>query len=224
MDNLPLKEKVYKILRNDILRGKISGGTHITESSIANRLEVSRTPVREALQRLTQERLITSLPRAGYIIEDMSDDDIQDLFSARFDIEILVARKAACYITLPELEMMAENIERSKGFLKANDLRKITDLDLEFHSIIHRAARSKTFFRICKNLGDLTLKYRHGLNVMADVWNEAIDNHMMIYQALLSKDEGKTAKAIALHADQVKSQLMDILKKVRSDSFFQEEI
>ncbi|MCK5163980.1 MAG: GntR family transcriptional regulator, partial [Desulfobacula sp.] len=90
MENIPLKEKVYKTLRYDILTGKIPGGTRITESSIANRLNVSRTPVREALQRLTQEKLIISLPRAGYIIEDMSNDDIQDLFSARFDIEALV--------------------------------------------------------------------------------------------------------------------------------------
>jgi DNA-binding GntR family transcriptional regulator len=224
MKNIPLKEKVYKTLRYDILTGKIPGGTHITESSIANRLDVSRTPVREALQRLTQEKLITALPRAGYIIEDMSNDDIQDLFSARFDIEVLVVRKAAQYITPDELAMMKENIEKTKEVIQSNDLRKITALDFEFHSIIHKAARSKTFFRICKNLGDLTLKYRHGLNVMPEVWVEAIENHTMIYKALLAKDEDNAAKAVAKHAEQVKSQLVDILKKVRSDSFFKEEI
>ena len=80
MDKLTLKEKVYKILRNDILTGQIPGGTHITESIISKRLGVSRTPVREALQRLTQEKLVVPLPRAGYMIEDMSDEDIQDLF------------------------------------------------------------------------------------------------------------------------------------------------
>ena len=224
METTPLKEKVYKTLRHDILTGKIPGGTHITESSIANQLDVSRTPVREALQRLTQEKLIIALPRAGYIIEDMSDDDIKDLFSARFDIEMLVVRKAAQYITPAELAMMKENIKKTKEVVQSNELRKITELDLEFHSIIHKAARSKTFYRICKNLGDLTLKYRHGLNVMPEVWIEAIENHTMIYKALLVKDEDKAAEAVSLHAEQVKSQLLDILKKVRSDSFFQEEV
>ncbi len=224
MKSIPLKEKVYKTLRYDILTGKIPGGSHITESSIASRLNVSRTPVREALQRLTQEKLITALPRAGYIIEDMSIDDIHDLFSARFEIEVLVVRKAVQYITPAELKMMEENIVKSKCFIKSNDLRKITDLDLEFHSIIHKAARSKTFYRICKNLGELTLKYRHGLNVMPAVWVEAIENHTMIYEALLAKDNDKAASAVALHAEQVKSQLLDILKKVRSDSFFRDEV
>jgi DNA-binding GntR family transcriptional regulator len=224
MENIPLKEKTYKILRYDILTGKIPGGTHITESSIANRLDVSRTPVREALQRLTQEKLITALPRAGYIIEDMSNDDIQDLFSARFEIEVLVVRKAAQQIATAELKMMEENIRKSKTCIKSGDFQDITQLDLEFHSIIHKAARSKTFFRICKNLGDLTLKYRNGLNVMPEVWVEAIENHTMIYEALLAKDEDKAAVAVELHAGQVKSQLLDILKKIRSDSFFRDEI
>jgi DNA-binding GntR family transcriptional regulator len=223
VENIPLKDKVYKTLRYDILTGKTPGGTHITESSIASRLNVSRTPVREALQRLTQEKLITSLPRAGYIIEDMSNDDIQDLFSARFDIEVLVVKKAAQYITAAELEMMERNIEKAKTCIKTGNLQTITDLDLEFHGMIHKAARSKTFYRICKNLGDLTMKYRHGLNVMPEAWVEAIENHMMIYEALLAKDKDKAAVAVTLHAEQVKSQLQDILKKVRSDSFFKDE-
>lgn len=224
MKTIPLKEKVYKSLRYDILTGKIPDGTRITESSIASRLNVSRTPVREALQRLTQEKLITSLSRAGYIIEDMSNDDIQDLFSARFDIETLVTRKAAQYITDAELLMMKENIEKATACIAVNDLRKMTGLDIEFHSIIYRASRSKTLFRICRNLSDHTMKYRHGLNLRSDIWNEAISNHRGIYEALLARDQDKAARAIALHADQVKSQLVDILKKLRSDSFFMEDL
>ncbi len=219
MDNIPLKEKVYKILRLDILTGKIPGGTRITESSIATRLDVSRTPVREALQRLTQEKLIKGLPRAGYIIENLSNDDIKDLFSVRFDIEELVVKRATKYITPDELKLMEENITKSKACLHSNDLSNITDLDLEFHFIIYKAARSRTYFRICKNLGDLTLKYRHGLNVMPEVWVEAIDNHKMIYEALLAKNEDKAVNAMALHSEQVKSQLLDIMKKVQSESF-----
>ena len=224
MKNIPLKEKIYKTLRYDILTGKILGGAHITESSIAKRLEVSRTPVREALQRLTQEKLVTSLPKAGYIIEDMSNDDIQDLFSVRFDIETLVTCKATQYITDAELKMMDENIKKAKTCIDTNDLKKMTDLDIEFHSIIYRASRSKTFYRICRNLSDLTMKYRHGLNLRADIWNVAIENHMAIYEALLAKDKAKAAKAVSLHAAQVKSQLLDIMKKVRSDSFLQDEL
>jgi len=220
---MSLKEKGYKTLRKDILTGKIPGGTHTTESSIAKQLDVSRTPVREALQRLAQEKLIKPLPRAGYIIEDMSYDDIKDLFSARFDIESLVIGKAVQYITDSELETLKKSLVNQKKCISDNDFRTMTDLDVEFHSIIYKASRSKTFYRICKNLSDLTIKYRHGLNTGTDVWNESIQNHATIYEALFERDQKKAVTAISDHAKQVKSQLLGILKKVRSDSFYQSE-
>jgi DNA-binding GntR family transcriptional regulator len=224
MEIEPLKDKVYKTLRYDILTGKIPGGSHITESAMAKQLDVSRTPVREALQRLTQEKLITSLPRAGYLIENMSDEDIQDLFSARFDIETLVIKKAVQYITAEELNLMADNIERTKACILSGELRRMTDLDLEFHAIIYQASRSKTFYRICRNLGDLTMKYRHGLNLVRDLWKAIVETHTMIYTALLERDEQKAVQAIARHGDQAKAQLMEIMKRLRSESFVRNEI
>jgi DNA-binding GntR family transcriptional regulator len=224
MENQALKDKVYQTLRYDILTGKIPGGTHITESTVAKRLDVSRTPVREALQRLTQEKLVTSLPRAGYIIENMSDEDIQDLFTARFEIEALTIRKAVRFITDDELKMLADNIDETTKSIASGELQRVTELDLEFHSIVYKASRSRTFYRICRNLGDLTMKYRHGLNLVKGLWKEAIENHTTIYQALLSRDQEKAVRAISVHGEQAKAQLLDIMKKLRSDSFFQDEI
>ncbi len=224
MEKKLLKDKVYKALRQDILTGKIPGGTHTTESSLARHLNVSRTPVKEALQRLSQEKLITSLPRAGYIIETMSDEDIQDLFTARFEIEALAVRKAARFVTVDELKMLGDNIDRAKTCIKSGELQKMTELDLEFHTVLYKASRSKTYYRICKNLGDLTMKYRHGLNLVRDLWKEAIENHTIIYQALLAKEEEKAVQAITDHGKQAIAQLRDIMKKIRSDSFFKEEI
>lgn len=223
MGKKPLKDMVYQTLRKDILSGRIPGGTHITESSISKRLDVSRTPVREALQRLTQEKLIMALPRAGYIIQDMSNEDIQDIFSVRFDIESLVVKRAVRHITKEELKKLETNIEKAKNYIRSGELEKVTQQDLEFHSIIYRAARSKTFYRICKNLGELTMKYRHGLNLEKDLWDEAIENHTAIYQSLALRDEKKAAAAILTHGEQTKAQLLDIMKKVRSELFMNDE-
>lgn len=219
MEKKPLLDRVFTILRYDILTGKIPGGTHITESNIAKQLNVSRTPVREAFQRLTQEKLITSLPRAGYIVEDMSDEDIKDLFSARFDIERIVIERAIQYISTEELQMMEENIEKSKASIQLGNFEKMTDLDMEFHSIIYKASRSKALYRICINLSDLTMKYRYGLNLEKDLWNEVIHNHSNIYKALLSKNQDKAIQALVIHAEQVKIHLLELLKKVRSETF-----
>ena len=218
-----LKIKVYKSLRLDIVSGKLAGGTRITETAVADSLNVSRTPVREALQKLSQERLLISIPKAGYMVENLSDNEIQDLFTTRMEIEQIAIQKAIKYITAEELKNLDDNLEQTKASIKSGENFKITELDIEFHSIIYKAARNKSLFRVFKNLSDLTIKYRHGLNLVPNLWNELLQQHILIYQALISKDREKTAQAIALHARHAKSHLMDIMKKVRSDTFSRED-
>lgn len=218
-----LKTKVYKSLRLDIVSGKLPGGTRITEAAVADSLNVSRTPVREALQKLSQEKLLISIPKAGYMVEDLSDNEIQDLFITRMEIEEIAIQKAIKYITVEELKDLDDNLELTKASIKSGKDFKITELDIEFHSIIYKAARSKSLFRVCKNLSDLTIKYRHGLNLIPNLWNELLQQHIRIYQAIISKNPEKAAQATVLHAQYAKSHLMDIMKKVRSDTFSQED-
>ncbi len=223
MKTTSLKTKVYKSLRLDIVSGKLPGGTRITETAMAEALNVSRTPVREALQKLSQERLLISIPQAGYMVENLSDNEIQDLFITRMEIEQIAIQKAIKHITVEELKDLDDNLELTKASIKSGKDFKITELDIKFHSIIYKAARSKSLFRVCKNLSDLTIKYRHGLNLIPNLWNELLQQHIRIYQALISKDREKAAQAIVLHAQHAKSHLMDVMKKVRSDTFNQED-
>ncbi len=219
MSSESLKIKVYKSLRLDIVSGKLKGGTRVTEIAVADSLGVSRTPVREALQKLAQERFLKSIPKAGYMVEDLSDNEIQDLFTTRMEIEQIAIQKAMDNITVDELKELDDNLEQTKIFIRSGEHFKITELDIAFHTIIYKAARSKSLFQICKNLSDLTIKYRHGLNLVPNLWNELLQQHIMIYQALLTKDKSKTTQIIEQHAAYEKSKLMEVMKKVRSDAF-----
>jgi DNA-binding GntR family transcriptional regulator len=223
MSKESLKIKVYKSLRLDIVSGKLPGGSRVTEIAVAESLGVSRTPVREALQKLAQERFLVSIPKAGYLVEDLSDNEIQDLFTTRMEIEQIAIQKAMDNITVDELKELDDNLEQTKAAIKTGEDFKITELDIAFHTIIYKAARSQSLFRICKNLSDLTIKYRHGLNLVPNLWSELLQQHIKIYQALISKDIDKTTQTLEQHADYEKSKLLDVMKKVRSDQFLAEE-
>lgn len=223
MKKASLKTKVYKSLREEIVTGKIPGGTRITEISVAESLNVSRTPVREALQKLAQERLLISIPKAGYMVEDLSDNDIQDLFTTRMEIEQLAMKKALQYITVEELKALDDNLEKTKAAIKSENDLELTELDTTFHSIIYTAARSRSLFRVCKNLTDITLKYRHGLNIMSSLRNQLLQHHLEIYQAVISKNEKQALDALATHAESAKAHLVPVMNKIRSDSFKMEE-
>jgi DNA-binding GntR family transcriptional regulator len=219
MKKTSLKTQVYNALRQDIVSGKIPGGSRITEVAIAQELNVSRTPVREALQRLVQQRLLIAIPKAGYMVEDLSDNDILDLFATRMDIEQIAVKKAIQFITLQEIKAMDDNLEQTKAAIKHEDDSELTRLDLEFHGIIYTAARSRSLFRVCRNLGELTLKYRHGLNLVPSLWAQLRQSHIDIYQAIISKDEKKAGLAVENHGKKAVTHLLEVMKKKRSDQF-----
>ncbi|MCP4024634.1 MAG: GntR family transcriptional regulator [Desulfobacteraceae bacterium] len=219
-----LKDKVYKSLRRDIISGKLAGGTRITESAVAISLGVSRTPVREAMQKLLQERILKSIHRAGYLVEDLSDDEIRDLFDIRMEIESIAIKKAINQISVDELKQLDDNLEATKGLIKNRETEYITHLDIEFHSTIYKAARSKTLYRICKNLSDLTMKYRTWLHQDKTLWNEALQHHLLVYQTLLSKDEKGAMKAVSSHLNKAKSHILEMMKRMRSDAFAEEDL
>lgn len=214
-----LKEKVYTIIRNDILTRAVPGGTRLIETEVAARLSVSRTPVREALQRLSHEKFVRAIPRAGYLVEELPDDDIQDLFSTRMDIEQAAARKAAAYISATELKEMDDNLEQARAAAKAGDAAELAGLDTAFHTILYKAARSRHLFRICKNMSDLSSRYQRDLHQQETLAGECLAQHLQVFQALLAKNGDGAAKALAAHGESACRHLKEILKKQRSDTF-----
>jgi DNA-binding GntR family transcriptional regulator len=218
-DSESLTQRVYKDLRLAIITGKIAGGTRLVESTLAAGMRVSRTPVREALHKLALEGLLYSIPRAGYIVEEMTDYDIQDLFTTRMIIEQIAARLAMDKITDKELNELASNIKNADEVLKSGLTEKMADLDMAFHSIIYQATRSKTLYQICQTLSDHTLKYRIALIHLPEMALKTNDGHNKIYQAILSKDPDFVDEAIRSHLQLAQKDIKDLLERKRQEDF-----
>lgn len=216
MDSEPsLTKRVYHRLRQNIITGKIPGGTRLVESTLAEEMQVSRTPAREALQKLTLEGLLQAMPRAGYLVEELTDEDIQDLFDTRMDIEQIAARKALKNIRKTELEELEANLERMDRMLHSGMLQNLAEIDQEFHDIIYRASRSKALYRICQNLSDHTLKFRIALSLPPKLARKTRDHHRKIYQALGDKDGRGLDAAVHGHLKEAKDQIIILLKELR---------
>ncbi|MBW1722043.1 MAG: GntR family transcriptional regulator [Deltaproteobacteria bacterium] len=218
-----LTEKVYRDLRLKIITGEIRGGTRLVESSLASEMNVSRTPVREALHKLALEGLVYSIPRAGYIVEEMSDQDIKDLFETRMAIEQIAARWAAQKITQNELDQLEVNLKMSDEVLRSGLTSKMSDLDVEFHNIIYRATRSKNLFRICKNLSDYTLKYRIVLIHLPEAAAQTKAHHQNIFNAFISRDPDKIDEAIKAHLSDARNKIIELLERVRQEYFISQD-
>lgn len=214
-----LREKVYDSMYMDIITGKIPGGERLVESALATRMDVSRTPVREALQQLASEGYLHHIPRAGYVVEDMSDEDIEDLFATREEIEKVVVSKAAGKILPVEMQRLRGNLDRTDEVIQRGETDRMIDLDTEFHHILYRATRSRTLFQISQGLSDRTLKFRIACIHRADVARRAREGHWRIYRALESGSKDRVRQAVRFHLEETREDIIRSLKKIRDERF-----
>jgi DNA-binding GntR family transcriptional regulator len=168
-------------------------------------MNVSRTPVREALHKLALEGFLYSIPRAGYIVEETSETDIKDLFTTRTAIEKIAVKWAIEKITPEELERLEMNLQKTDDVLKSGGTELMMDLDAEFHQIIYQAARSKTLYKISQTLSELAERAKQG--------------HMKIFQAIQAKDSTKAEEMVEDHLDTVTSDILNQLEKMRQEAF-----
>jgi DNA-binding GntR family transcriptional regulator len=218
-EEISLTEQVYRNLRHGIITGAIGGGTRLVETTLASEMNVSRTPVREALHKLALEGFLYSIPRAGYIVEETSESDIKDLFTTRTAIEKIAVKWAIEKITPEELQRLEMNLKKTDDILKSGATESMMDLDAEFHQIIYRAARSKTLYKITQTLSDHTLRFRLACIHIPELAQRARQGHMKIFQAIQARDSTKAEEMIEDHLDTVTNDILNQLEKMRQDAF-----
>lgn len=134
----PAKDRVYRYIRDLILRGTARGGSFIEEGHVSAALGVSRTPVREALHRLEAERLIDLVPRRGALVRQVTARELVDVYEARKLIESYAVRRI-CEEHLSVPAEMARLLERMRSS-EAEDEFALTELDRQFHRAMVRAS------------------------------------------------------------------------------------
>ena len=153
--------RVFKRLREDILKGRYKQQDELREATIGKELGVSRTPVREALRQLELEGLVTIVPNKGAYVTGISQKDIWDIYQMRKYLEGMCARWAAEHITEDQLEELEETILLSEFQMKKENgynKEQVTGLDGRFHTILYGGFRkqdavscSYRFSPICSN-------------------------------------------------------------------------
>lgn len=135
-DKQSLTAKVYTHIRDDIIEGRYKTGDYLVETKLAEELDVSRTPIREALKQLELEDLVVSIPNRGMMVQGMSSHDIDDIFTVRHLLEGQAAYWAAERIDAANLARLTEIVELMEMYTRKNDAANLARLDTEFHDVI----------------------------------------------------------------------------------------
>lgn len=157
---LPLRDVVFNTLRDAILTGKLQPGERLMENQLAEKLGVSRTPVREALRMLELENLVELVPRKGAQVLDMSEKDIVNILEVRGVLEGLATSLACKKMTPEQLGELKALEERFEKAVAEKALEEIAEIDEQFHKVIFAASENDKLIQISTNLQIQLYRYR----------------------------------------------------------------
>lgn len=205
----PIRELVYKHLRESIMNNEIPPSTHLVEGKIAEQIGgTSRTPVREALHILEKEGLLEIVSGKGYTVKSLDWDEFEQLCEIRMVNETLGARWAVDAVTLELLSTMEDNLIRAEEEIRAGNPRSFVQYDAEFHSILIKSSCSERLLELCSTLRQHMLRYRiRGLH-KKEVALRALGEHRTIYDCLKRKDKRGVVKAVRNHLKMVRQSMM----------------
>ena len=209
---LPLRDVVFNTLRQAILRGELKPGERLMEIQLANKLGVSRTPIREAIRKLELEGLVLVIPRKGAEVADIKEKSLRDVLEVRKALEELSVQLACEKITKEEIEELKEAAETFKKAQKTKDITQIAEADVHFHDIINTASGNQKLIQLLNNLREQMYRYR--VEYLKDERNypTLMREHSEIVEGLMTKDKGRVTEAMHKH---VKNQVVAVKEMIR---------
>jgi len=162
-----LNERVQCELERLILRGILKPGEHIKEQALADRLGVSRSPIREACRALERAGLVETIPHRGVFVREVNLQDATDVFDIRAELAGIVARQAVHNVSPKWARVMAELIERMDEAAARQDAGAYLDLNLEFHATLYQLADNRRITLLDRALGNELLVYRRRASLPA---------------------------------------------------------
>lgn len=208
---MPLREVVFTTLRQAILKGELPPGERLMEITLANKLGVSRTPIREAIRKLELEGLVVMIPRKGAHVAHITVQELNDVLEVRRGLEELAIRKACERITEEEVLKLEKAADEFSMLVDSNNLMALAEADVRFHDVIYESTHNRRLVQILNNLREQMYRYRMEYLKEADARRLLDNEHKDICRAIREKDIQKAHDYICQHID---NQQRSIIKSI----------
>ncbi len=198
-DYLPLRDVVFNTLRQAILTGEFLPGERLMEVTLADRLGVSRTPVREAIRKLELEGLVIMVPRRGAQVASITVSDLKDVLEVRCELEEFAAKLACKRITELEKKTLKDAEDEFENAIKKKDLKMIAEKDVAFHDVIFDATKNKRLLQMVNNLREQMYRYRIEYIKDFDYHETLVTEHRTIMDSIITGDVDTAKEAMRQH-------------------------
>lgn len=203
-----LADQVYAKLEQDIVMGVYPRGQILTELKLVEQLGVSRTPIREALRRLEQDRLIEESGK-GSVVLGITQEDLADIMEIRRSVEPLASYYAACNATDAELEELKHLVELQEFYCQKEDLEHLSQTDGQFHGLICTAGKHNVIRDTLLPLHRKIARFRRAALEQKHYDRHMVSEHRRIYEAIAARDPEEAAKQTTIHLTQAQGRMTE---------------
>lgn len=209
---LPLRDVVFHTLRQAILRGELKPGERLMEIQLANKLGVSRTPIREAIRKLELEGLVLMIPRRGAEVAEITEKSLRDVLEVRGALEELAVDLACERITSEDIDKLREAAKQFEEVSKSADVTALAEADVKFHDIIYFATENQRLIQLLYNLREQMYRYRVEYLKRPEVHATLFAEHEHIIECIVKRDNVAAKRAISTHVDNQMNAVTDTIR------------
>ena len=210
---LPLRDVVFNTLRKAILRGELKPGERLMEIQLANKLGVSRTPIREAIRKLELEGLVLMIPRKGAEVAQITEKNMQDVLEVRKALEELSVQLACERITPEQVEEMKMAAEDFRKVLKSGDVTKIAEADVKFHDIIFAATNNQRLITLLNNLREQMYRFRVEYLKQKECYPQLLEEHDKLIALISGGEVEEACELMGCHIDNQAPTVSDVIRR-----------
>lgn len=212
---LPLRDVVFNTLRKAILKGELKPGERLMEIALAERLGVSRTPVREAMRKLELEGLVVMIPRRGAQVANITEKDLNDVLEVRMALENLSIENACTRMTEEQLGELLKTAREFEETMAEGNLVKLAEADVAFHEVIYRSSDNRRLNQVLNNLREQIYRYRVEYLKDEETRKLLVREHEEICEAIRSRNVKKAQEISYQH---IENQREAILRTIREEA------
>jgi len=196
----PVRQLVYEALRQVIVEGEFPAGVRLPEEELAKKMEVSRTPIREALRKLETEGLIAHVPGKGATVLGFARDDVAELYAIREALEVLAINSTIDNITDGDLATLKDALKEARAHLRRSDLKGMFDGSQRFNDLLIQTCRMPRLIKIINSYREYRHRFRFDTMIkhrarLVEAWKE----HERILEAVMAKDRKKAEALVRQH-------------------------
>lgn len=213
------KDNTYYALKQKIIDSELEPNQPVHEEKLAALLGVSRTPLREAIQRLENENFLVRQPNGRLRVATVTIKEVEEIFLIRSMLEGYIARSAAKNATDEDIHNLSTIVKKIKQSFQLGDNQNFVSYGFEFHDYLSEISQLTTFEKVLNQLRDHSLRYCRFVSMHGDWSKQADEGHDLIFQMIAEKNEEGAEQAMRAH---ILSSLSTALKRIKGVEDYEE--